>query len=56
MAEQGIGAVDLNEVQRRAGARNRSAVQYHFQNRDGLVAAVLKPHRIEVNHRRLAML
>jgi AcrR family transcriptional regulator len=56
MAEQGIDAVDLNEVQTRAGARNRSAVQYHFQNRVGLVAAVLTPHRQQVNERRLRML
>ena len=56
MAEQGIDAVDLHEVQQLAGARNRSAVQYHFENREGLVAAVLNPHRKLVNERRLRML
>ena len=56
MAEHGIDAVDLHEVQQLAGARNRSAVQYHFENRDGLVAAVLNPHRKLVNERRLRML
>ena len=56
MAEHGIDAVDLHEVQQLAGARNRSAVQYHFENREGLVAAVLNPHRKLVNERRLRML
>ena len=56
MAEHGIDAVDLNEVQQLAGARNRFAVQYHFENREGLVAAVLNPHRKLVNERRLRML
>ena len=56
MAEHGIDAIDLHEVQQLAGARNRSAVQYHFENREGLVAAVLNPHRKLVNERRLRML
>jgi len=56
MAEHGIDAVDLHEVQVLAGARNRSAVQYHFESREGLVAAVLNPHRKLVNERRLRML
>ena len=43
MASKGIDAVDLHEVQVLAGARNRSAVQYHFKNREGLVVAVLTP-------------
>jgi AcrR family transcriptional regulator len=56
MAEHGIDGVDLNEVQQLAGARNRSAIQYHFRNRDGLVAAVLLEHRRTVNATRLRML
>jgi AcrR family transcriptional regulator len=40
MAEHGIEGVELKEIQRAAGARNRSAIAYHFGGRDGLVRAI----------------
>ena len=43
-AERGIDGVSLREVTRRSGARNAVAIQYHFADRHGLLAAVLGRH------------
>src|ERR687891_78479 len=40
-ATHGIDGVSLREINRAAGARNASALQYHFGDRDGLLRAVL---------------
>lgn len=40
-ARNGIHAVSLREITRVADVRNKSAVNYHFDGRDGLVRAVL---------------
>ncbi|MFD8561260.1 TetR family transcriptional regulator [Streptosporangium canum] len=53
---RGIGAVSLNEIVRAAGARNATALQYHFGNRAGLLRAVLDKHTRDVDERRHAML
>jgi AcrR family transcriptional regulator len=39
-AEQGIDAVSLRTINREAGARNNSALHYHFGSRLGLVEAL----------------
>ncbi len=39
-AERGIGAVPLRDVAVAAGQRNNVAVQYHFGDRDSLLAAI----------------
>lgn len=44
-AERGLAAVTAQAVQDAAGQRNRSAVQYHFGGRQGLIDAVVK-HRM----------
>src|SRR5262245_54342483 len=49
MAERGVYAVDLKEIMTVAGARNRSAVQYHFGGREGLVRAIGAKHRSPIN-------
>ncbi|MEV4184882.1 TetR family transcriptional regulator, partial [Streptosporangium canum] len=53
---RGIGTVSLNEIVRAAGARNATALQYHFGDRAGLLRAVLDKHTRDVDERRHAML
>src|SRR5919106_2965429 len=55
-AARGIDGVSLREINRAAGARNASALQYHFGGRDGLLRAVLAKHHHAVEARRHAML
>ena len=55
-ATHGIEGVSLREINRTAGARNASALQYHFGGRDGLLRAVLAKHHYAVEARRHAML
>lgn len=55
-AERGIGAVSLREINREAGALNAMAVQYHFDDRDGLLRAILAKHLPAVEAQRHALL
>src|SRR5437870_10324250 len=55
-AAQGIETVSLREIVRASGARNTTALQYHFGDRAGLVRAVLEKHHLDVDTRRHAML
>ncbi|MGI8336016.1 TetR/AcrR family transcriptional regulator [Actinomadura scrupuli] len=55
-AERGIDAVSLREINQAAGARNAIAVQYHFKDRAGVIAAILARHLPEVDARRHALL
>ncbi|MGH1504253.1 MAG: TetR/AcrR family transcriptional regulator [Acidimicrobiales bacterium] len=55
-AEHGIHGVSLRDVAAAAGQRNNSAVQYHFGDRRGLVAAVYRSHMTRIDARRVAML
>jgi len=55
-AERGIDGVSLREINRAAGQRNASALQYHFDGRDGLVRAVIEKHRADTEPRRHALL
>jgi hypothetical protein len=48
--------VSLREVTRASGARNAVALQYHFQDREGVVRAILAKHRPGIEARRHAML
>ncbi|NIB43591.1 TetR/AcrR family transcriptional regulator [Pseudomaricurvus alkylphenolicus] len=41
-AEQGIDAVSLRMINREAGAKNNSALHYHFGSKTGLVEAVVE--------------
>ena len=51
-AERGIEGVSLRDVSAAAGQRNHSAAQYHFGDREGLVAAVFRARMHEVGRRR----
>lgn len=55
-AARGIDGVSLREINAAAGARNASALQYHFGDRAGLLRAVLAKHRAGVEARRHALL
>lgn len=55
-AERGIDGVSLREITRASGARNAIALQYHFDDRAGVVAAIMDKHLPEVEARRHAML
>ena len=54
--ERGFAAMSLREVQAASGQRNKSAAQYHFGSRDGLIEAVVAARMAPVNERRLEML
>lgn len=54
--EQGLGAMSLRSVQAASGQRNKSAAQYHFGSREGLIEAVAAARMGPINERRLAML
>jgi AcrR family transcriptional regulator len=55
-ARQGIGSMSLREVQAAAGQRNKSAAQYHFGSREGLIEAVITSRMGPINEQRLDML
>ncbi len=55
-ATAGVDGVSLREISRAAEQRNTNAVQYHFGDRDTLLAAVLDPHQHLVAARRSALL
>jgi AcrR family transcriptional regulator len=55
-AERGIDATTLAEINRAASQRNRSAVQYHFGNKEGVIHAILDKHTPAIELRRHAML
>lgn len=56
VAERGLGAMSLRVVQQESGQKNKSAAQYHFGSRDGLVEAVITTRMAQVNGRRREML
>ncbi|TDC56294.1 TetR/AcrR family transcriptional regulator [Actinomadura sp. KC345] len=55
-AARGVDAVSLREIIQEAGARNATAVQYHFGDRAGVVGAILARHAPDVEARRHALL
>jgi len=55
-AERGVDAVSLREITRESGARNAIALQYHFEDRAGILQAIFDKHMPEVDARRHAML
>ncbi|GAA1549226.1 TetR/AcrR family transcriptional regulator [Actinomadura kijaniata] len=55
-AERGLDAVSLREINQAAGARNATAVQYHFTDRAGIVRAIFARHSPQVDAGRHALL
>ena len=55
-AERGVESTSLLEIAKAAGQKNRSALQYHFTNKEGLLDAVLDKHAGAIAADRAAML
>lgn len=55
-ARRGLAALTVRAVQEAAGQRNKSAVQYHFGGRQGLVEALLAARMASASARRTSML
>ena len=56
VAEQGLPALTLKDVQLAANQSNKSAARYHFGSREGLLDAVVESRMSRVNARRHAVL
>ncbi len=55
-AERGLAAMSLREVQAAAGQRNKSAAQYHFGDRRGLIEAIASERMGPINEHRQRLL
>ncbi|NWG45502.1 MAG: TetR/AcrR family transcriptional regulator [Alphaproteobacteria bacterium] len=53
-AERGLGSVSVRDVTRAAGARNESAVHYHFGGMEALIREVFADRYREIERTRLA--
>ncbi|RVW10441.1 TetR/AcrR family transcriptional regulator [Prescottella agglutinans] len=56
VAERGMPAMTLKDVQIAANQANKSAAKYHFGSRDGLIEAVIESRMAPVNTRRQELL
>lgn len=56
VAQRGLAALTLRDVQTEAGQANKSAAQYHFGSREGLLAAVVESRMRPAGERRRALL
>jgi AcrR family transcriptional regulator len=54
-ARHGVAGVSAKQLHEAAGARNESALHYHFGDRRGLVAAILRDHVAAVESRRRSL-
>ncbi len=55
-AEHGVDEVSLARINREAGQRNRSAINYHFGSKQQLLVAILERHEAELERDRLRLL
>lgn len=55
-AQRGLAALTVQAVQQEAGQRNKSAVSYHFGDRQGLVTALVAARMAPAEQRRTEML
>lgn len=56
VAERGMTALTLKDVQDAAGQANKSAAKYHFGSREGLIDAIVEARMTPANLRRQEML
>jgi AcrR family transcriptional regulator len=55
-AQHGIDGVALKDIVAAAGQKNQSAIQYHFGDKDGLIAAALEARFQGIDARRVALI
>ena len=55
-ADRGVDNTSLLDISKAAQQKNRSALQYHFTNKQGLLDAVLDKHAKDISERRATML
>lgn len=55
-ADRGVDVVSLIEIAEAAGQKNRSAVQYHFGDKQGLIGAIRQKHQSFIEPFRVEML
>lgn len=55
-AEEGLEKASLAQINRDAGQKNKSSLQYHFKNREGLLRAIRDKHREAIDEDRRALL
>lgn len=55
-AENGLGAVSVRDITRAAGARNESALHYHFGSKEALIRAVFADRISGIDSQRLQLL
>lgn len=55
-AQHGIDGVALKDIVAAAGQKNQSAIQYHFGDKGGLIAAALQARFERIDARRVAMI
>jgi AcrR family transcriptional regulator len=55
-AAHGLDGVSLRQINKAAGQRNTSGLQYHFGSKDTLVKAVFRHRLPEIDRRRAAMI
>ncbi|CDO61171.1 Transcriptional regulator, TetR family [Candidatus Phaeomarinobacter ectocarpi] len=55
-AENGLGAVSVRDITRAAGARNESALHYHFGSKEALIRAVFADRISDIDSKRLALI
>lgn len=56
IAENGLGAVSVRDITRAAGARNESALHYHFGSKEALIRAVFADRIKDIDSQRLALM
>ncbi len=54
-AEHGVTGVSLREINRQAGQRNSTALQYHFVDRRGLLQAIADRHQPAITARQIEL-
>ena len=55
LGSHGVDAVSLRQIAAAAGERNPAVIQYHFGDREGLIAAIFERRMTELDPRRAAL-